>query len=225
MAESHKGPLRRHRRANLAEDASQHLWAVSYSDLLMVLMSFFVIYFSVNDSKDSAIFKILAELPGKVEKGNQEGNVYADPKTPSRDIAATQQKIIDMLGVDEEIKVEKVSEREILVHFPNNIFGIRDYTLSGPIKSKLKTLMGTLSPYQDGITLTFVGHTDAVPVMSHDRIISNNLVLSGLRAASAAEYAIQAGGFRADAVSTQGSAQFDRGTRSFSVRIGERKVQ
>ena len=33
------------------------LWAVSYSDLLMVLMSFFVIYFAANKDKKDAIFQ------------------------------------------------------------------------------------------------------------------------------------------------------------------------
>ena len=36
---------------DFSEDSNQHLWAVSYSDMLMLLISFFVIYFEIADAK------------------------------------------------------------------------------------------------------------------------------------------------------------------------------
>jgi flagellar motor protein MotB len=47
-------PRPRRRSGQLHEDANQHLWAVSYADLLMVLMSFFVISFQMVDVPDSS---------------------------------------------------------------------------------------------------------------------------------------------------------------------------
>ncbi|RYZ56260.1 MAG: hypothetical protein EOP07_12820, partial [Proteobacteria bacterium] len=68
----HDKPLRHvrieHKKAQLsAEDSAS--WAVSYSDMLMVLMSFFIIFFSYDESKRSTILSELStEMNGKVAK-------------------------------------------------------------------------------------------------------------------------------------------------------------
>jgi len=42
--ESHSAPP-----AEMGEDAMQFLWAISYSDLLMVMLTFFIIFFEFSD--------------------------------------------------------------------------------------------------------------------------------------------------------------------------------
>lgn len=79
------GPGMRHemleRAGNVALESGDdsHSWAVSYSDLLMVLMSFFVIFFSFSDSeKENALSEIAVSVQGAAP-----GGVQAAPAVPS----------------------------------------------------------------------------------------------------------------------------------------------
>ena len=53
-------------RAIHLEDETSHLWAVSYADFLMVLLSFFIIFFSLDKkTKDSVIDEIMLYSSGQ----------------------------------------------------------------------------------------------------------------------------------------------------------------
>ena len=70
--------VRRHRSMSDHGDAD-HGWAVSYSDLLMVLMSFFIIFFSFDNSKKSVIDQITMSLADTGFKAGIEGSSGPTP--------------------------------------------------------------------------------------------------------------------------------------------------
>ena len=43
------------------EDENAHLWAVSYSDFLMALLAFFILFFSMDDTKKDQLILNLAQ--------------------------------------------------------------------------------------------------------------------------------------------------------------------
>ncbi len=58
----------------LYEDPLQFLWAISYADMLMVLMSFFVIYFSMDQAARKTVFdEIVVSLERDVKAEKLEG--------------------------------------------------------------------------------------------------------------------------------------------------------
>jgi flagellar motor protein MotB len=69
----------RRRRRGIYEDPLQHLWAISYSDLLMVVMTFFVFFYNVSDQREGGaagmLFQLISSLHqgglGKLEPGAQ----------------------------------------------------------------------------------------------------------------------------------------------------------
>jgi flagellar motor protein MotB len=60
-SEEIQAPLRRRRRSTMHHEDGEG-WAVSYSDMLMVLMSFFIIFFNLDDSPPSHLSGLLENL-------------------------------------------------------------------------------------------------------------------------------------------------------------------
>ena len=78
-------------------------------------------------------------------------------------------------------------------------------------------------PYADDIDLTFVGHTDAVPLgVSKTRLMNDNFALSVMRATRALQFSIREG-FPAERMAAKGSAEKKRNTRSLSLIIKARR--
>ncbi len=199
-----------------------HLWAVSYSDLLMVLMSFFIIFFSIEeDSRDDLLKEIAVTIAPNT-------NTLAAANSP-----ASQTKILNLeaiatvlntnLADENTMTLTEVKKGTVHVQFPENAFAIRQYKLSKELKGNLKNLVDATKPFADRIKLTFIGHSDSrqLIIRDDDGIIKDNYVLSALRANEAMQYAATLG-IPAETLYLQGSASNALNSRTISVRIERR---
>lgn len=195
------------------EDSLQFLWAVSYTDLLMVLLCFFVLFFGTPDVKPSVINDVIVALGGKAT-----GDSTSAP--PQGNQASGLLAALNSIGLTSERDPETGG---ILVHLPDNLYPAGEFALNDRAKESLAKLLARIEPYAGQLTLTLIGHADAQPLLVHrEAIVDSNLVLSSLRASRAAEFVMESG-FDPRAVLTQGAGEYERSTRSLSIRISDRK--
>lgn len=206
------------------EDDTGHLWAVSYADFLMVLLSFFILFFSVNKKDKDTIISIISQVKQKGLGSGQEGTkgVGSASRTTAGVGNPAQPKAIveELKGKLTAIKWE-VNDKEKSVTFllDDEIFGRGQVELGSEGREKLKMLLELLKPYVADVDLVFVGHTDSRPVKSdHIAGVSNNFDLSALRAAHAVKLAMGMG-LPKDSLFTHGSADNTRSTKSLSVVV------
>lgn len=222
------------------EEGESHLWAVSYADLLMVILSFFVIFFSQNEEVEKNIIQqILTETTGGASSSNSgkgsgfERNSGNYERAPSAYIKADNQSLdkeklttsLELLA--NKLKPFKVTSYKkadsIVFQLPENVFGLKKYSLNSQSKKQLKLLMERLDPYMDLIDIIVVGHSDTTPVLlkDQDQLIQNNFDLSNLRAGRALRY-IMSIGIPKERLFTYADAGNKRNTRSLSILIKPR---
>lgn len=199
-----------------------HGWAVSYADLLMVILSFFVIFFSKDkDEKQSVIQQIVTEMDGKRSPSSAKDQASQNSRglvangtgnsnyTGSRNSGATLSAYQSPVEKDQlkkhlhslsqqllnfNIKTEKRAEA-IIYRFPDNIFAKNKFHMNKPHKEHLFSLLKKLKPYYDKVDIVFIGHTDQNPVTKpfYNGVVKNNFDLSSLRANSALRAALEVG--------------------------------
>ncbi len=226
----------RSRKGELHEDALQHLWAVSYSDLLFVLLSFFIIFFQMeNPEKDKSILdKVLLSVQDKTVETdairNSGGDTGNGVRTPQAAVGAqvNAKSVIDQIAEDlkgSDISVQPADKGVINLNFADNVYEPFGYVPNRKVKAELNEILKRLSPHKANLKITFIGHTDDAAINSKrkkkNEVISSNLVLSNLRAARAVEHAM-ANGFDPRFLSAEGAGEFNRNTRSLTMRIVER---
>ncbi len=203
------------RRREIHEDPLQHLWAVSYSDLLMVLMAFFLLFFQFEDmlkSEDGKLHRILSALEqGGIENQSAKPREHYDP----REVAS--------LLSQPSLKVSvRGAQQDLVLDFPSGFFSAGQHHLGSSQRTLLKNVLRVLQPFHTQVSLTFEGHTDPQPVRgTKNKVIDSNLVLSSLRAARAAELAVEQG-FEPAFVSALGVAEHLRKSRSLSLLVSGR---
>ena len=198
------------------ELGESHGWAVSYADLLMVLLSFFVLYFSfAEDNPDTVndqLQRIALSMQGMTPK--EVARVMR-----SRDTA-------DMSSLAAVLKIEgiKVTQNQdhLLVELEKGIFRSADYRLQAPLRAQLDAVIGKLKPFEETLTLTVIGHTDKLPLIPRNEFLTNNFDLSSMRALSALKYIIEKG-FPENRVSARAASSYDRDARSitFELRVAK----
>ena len=206
-------------------------WAVSYSDLLMVLLAFFVLYFRFGEQESSSILNNVvrqldsqaaarlanAQSAGAVSQNAAAGDTVASAPSLS---AKQLRTAIETAGLKIE---ESALKGSLTIHFSDQFFAPGQYQLTLKQNEKLQQLLSLLEPYRSQIDLVFIGHTDTSAIATgRKKVVDSNLVLSNLRAARAAEFALLKG-FDPQHVSSEGVGQYRRATRSLSVKIVERK--
>ncbi len=241
-------PLPRFKKYKLHEDSGQDfLWAVSYSDLLMVLMSFFIIFFDVTqDEKSSILAKAQTALDLKFRQGGAGSSQTAKADSASE----TSQKTAGDSLLSGQVEAKGTGKQGVpsleylsrsmdtagvrIVFGPgfesltlildDNLFESGSYRINESIQKIIQPILDRLSPYKEEIVLTWIGHTDATPVTQLKKInsvIDSNLVLSNLRSIRAVEFTLQQG-FPAENIFSQGAERDSRKTRSLSLRIQEK---
>lgn len=203
------------------EDENAHLWAISYSDFLMALLSFFILFFSMDDKKQSQLILTLADdfsqMGGAKEDGAGKGTSGA---LASKDVET--QKALPQ-GLDEVLKdlnVQMNKEEETLrIDFPADFFANGKYQINGSQNELMKKVLAKIKPYQNGIKLYFEGHTDSKPSQTKvNDIVIDNFLLSSLRASNALFKAREMG-FDEKHMYIQAVSSNLRNTRSLSLRI------
>ncbi len=175
----------RRKRKNLTEESGeeQEPWLVTYGDMMTLLMTFFVLLFSmstIDPVKLEQFSDSVGEALGKKTKTQKYSlaEIYSDVV-----------KVIEEENLQEQIQVE-TSERGVAIKIPSEIsFGIGSADLNPriyPILNKFEDMMKK-STYPIAIE----GHTDNVPIRS--AMFPSNWELSAARAAQVVRYYIARG--------------------------------
>lgn len=192
-------------------------WAVSYSDLLMVLMSFFIIYFNLNTEKENVKIEQLAfKLINNEILQKQNVTISTNRKIANNDLVEGLNPLFKE-GKGEQKQVYK----EFLIDLPPNIYEVGKYDLSHSVTSKLEKVFDVIREHKKDVDVYFIGHTDVLKFKKNKDVINSNLVLSSMRAVKAVEYAIKKG-FDENQVFVQGLKGQPRNTRSLSLRLVSR---
>ena len=205
------------------EDETAHLWAVSYADFLMVLLSFFILFFSTDTQTKDDIIEVISKKTQKITEGSES----------SSSLAGTAGTGIDGVDVDSLINVLKARnvsveklKRKIVFRFADNIYGLGEFRLTQDSRQELFAVLDLLKPYYEAVDITIVGHTDSLKLKQRDQkqLIKNNFDLSVFRATRALEAAIGHGA-PIEALAAKGSADFRRNSRTLSLVVTPRNIE
>lgn len=194
------------------DDSDANGWAVSYSDLLMVLMSFFVLFFSFGDG--NKLDEIIWSLNPN-EKSQTQNQVK---NAATRNPASFDAKLLDDLKTTEEYVME--SKEDLLwIHLPDTMYYPGQIEIMERKKIILDDLLTKLEPFSEKIKLTIVGHSDNTPLSkTKNYYIQDNFSLSALRASRIVSDLIRRG-FPSEQLYIRAGAENIRNTRSLSLQI------
>lgn len=214
--------------SRLEEGGDSHLWAVSYSDLLMVLMSFFVIYFSFDnaDPSNSNILSIAKSMreggaiaggtgTKDTDKGFEGKNVAMDAGQMAMEKGTNDSFIQKLRSLN--VKIQAPGDAVVL-NLEDDIFKGGEFVLPVETETRLKEIYDLLTPYREQVSIVVIGHADHTKMGRRNDYLSNNFDLSSLRALKALQYFLSLG-FPQDQISAQGAAENERNSRSLSLRI------
>lgn len=199
-----------------------HAWAVSYADFLMVLLSFFVIFFSIDSNEKETLIDSIAAKSG-FDKTAGSGGKESDRTLASFSaLPAGVQEVGDAL---EGFFVEKVDgKQKLYIYLDDDIYPPGKIDLPFQQIEKLKQILRTLEPFNGKINITFIGHTDnTVVARSKSTYVKDNFDLSSLRATRALQQAVKAD-FDPSHMYAQGVAEHTRGSRTLSLVITPREA-
>lgn len=202
----------------LNESESEHAWeeqseawAISYADVLMVLLCFFILFFSTNREKAlPKISKYLNTLQ-KVEP--------LPAKNTSAETKAFTDEIKTALGKEAKI-IESKNGEQIQINLSDDLFSAGSYRLNAAGDAEVDALLRRLIPLRSEVEIAITGHSDSQPVTaSRSRLIEGNFDLSALRASKVIQRAITLGFDPQTLRISSASAQNERNTRSVSITL------
>ncbi len=200
-------------------DDNSHLWAVAYSDLLMVLLSFFILFSTIDTKKQSSLLIDLAQNFDKSGTGST-----SDRK--ENQLEKSGQKV-DIRSIEDKLKsmnVTYIKEKEFMtIHFSEQLFGNAQFIMNESQKKQVSEVLEKILPYKNKINIYFEGHSDSNPIASaKNKIVQDNYVLSSLRGTQALHLAKELG-FDEKYLFAQGSSSNIRNSRSLSLKIEPRE--
>lgn len=221
-------------RSKSEEDSLSHMWAVSYSDLLMVLLSFFIVFFDPDSEKKNDRLKIAETfLTMGVQQATSKNQAKTERTLSSKpDIKGAETTPISPKGLAaltktlSATKVQIASDQRtpgiILIHFDDNFYRAGKFELDSKQSEQLLSILNIIKTSETPVRLSFIGHSDAQPVQAllKQGVLKSNQDLSGIRASRAAEFARKAG-FDKLILTSEGFGSSMRNTRSLSIRISE----
>lgn len=153
-------------------------WAISYGDMITLLLTFFILFFSLdkNKSKAESMNKALIEV---FEKEKIKSEMAQDLNK------ASEIQKLDLLNA-QIIKLEN----HIVVTFPGiSFFDLGRTELTEVGKEELKKFLNKFIPYAAQYIVKVQAYTDTKKVIpTKSRKFSDNLELSALRAVSSIRY-------------------------------------
>lgn len=193
-----------------------HGWAVSYADLLMVLLSFFVMYFSFAEEDPNSAHDKLKQI-ALAMKG--EGATAAQRKPDS----------VDFSNLEDVLKIEgvKVTQKDdhLLVELEQGVFGSGDYRINSGLQKQVDVVVEKLTPFKESLAIMVIGHADKRPLVPRNEFLRDNFDLSSLRALNVLKRVI-AKGVPENRASARAASSYDRDARSitFEIRLAKRNL-
>jgi len=205
--------------SHVGEDENQHLWAVSYSDFLMVLLSFFILFFSTEAPQKKKLIMELATHFSDSNAGPGSGSGQGTGVGPDGNRRMPSGVFESLKGLDVSVDTEK---ENLIINFPNDLYGPGKHHIENTSLALIENFLKIMKPYQGNVNLYFEGHADSAPLKVHkNEIIVDNFVLSSLRASSALGIARKMG-FSEKNMFIQANSSNLRNSRSLSIRIEPR---
>ncbi len=151
-------------------------WAISYGDMITLLLSFFVIFFSTDFKKEKEE-KLQESVVTNLEKGDY-------TKSLNDKFSTTNDSVIpDEVDLSETV-VKKMSNGDIYIFFPNiSFFKSGMVSLSQESNTAVDKVSQSYMPYAANYKLKVQAFTDDVPVKSGLRF-KDNVELSLFRSLS-----------------------------------------
>lgn len=234
-------PFRVTRRASLAVEHKENLnWAVSYSDLLMVLMSFFILFFSMEDKsktpKDgpSPLERIAMGMRGQTAPSpaasasappparmgaGADGSAVSGPEAIARSGNGFQERLDGWNAKLKSARLHtKISGENLIVDFPEAVYAPGRYDVPASVQDDLRTVAGLLAEDLERVQLVVIGHADPQPLRARREFLQDNFDLSTIRALRGLRFMASLGIPEAR-LFAQGASSNDRGQRSISIEI------
>ncbi len=194
-----------------ASHGGGHGWAVSYADLLMVLLSFFVMYFSFAEENPNTVDNQLQRIALSM-KGISPEQINARMKEKDSAEMSSLADAMKLAGI-------KVTQKEDhLVMELTEEYKPADYRLNKPLSKQMDVVLEALKPYHNKVNITIIGHADAKKLAPRNEFLQDNFDLSSIRALRALKYAINTG-YPEKFASARAASYFDRDARSLSVEV------
>lgn len=211
-------------------DDTSMLWAVSYADFLMVLLSFFIIFFSFEHSKNKDILNRIIQSTKTIETGKRAPTAIGEGSSsgtgdggvvPGTLTQEQSEALVSQMGT--LFKAFKTDQRkepvQLVIYMPDDSFRKGEVELSPEHRPEFKEAIENLKKFEKDISLTFVGHADKSPVMHlENRKFVDNFDLSALRATWALREAARLG-LDPKNLQAKGVAENSRGSRTVSIVI------
>jgi len=142
----------------------------------------------------------------------------------------TNNKVVKDLGsaltdvlMDSSVKVTvEVLPKSVLIKFSDEMYGPRKWMLSDKSRKALDLVVDIIAAKKDDLIVDVVGHTDDKPVsIVKGDIVTNNFILSSLRASSALDFFMEKG-FSKGNLRATGVADANDGSKTLSLQISAR---
>lgn len=207
------------------EDETAHLWAVSYADFLMVLLSFFILFFSTDDQTKDDIIERISKTTEKMGVVGSADSSSVSAQTGRGGFSSVDVDALAQILKQRNVTIEKL-RRKIIFKFDDNIYGLGEFKLNSESQTELFAVLDLLKPYFESVDITIVGHTDSRKMRQRQsqQLIKNNFDLSVFRATRALEAAITHGA-PIEALAAKGSADFRRNSRTLSLVVTPRNIE
>lgn len=206
-----------------------HAWAVSYADFLMVLLSFFILFFSMEKNQRNNFIQNLMDTNEKLSKESKASTATTIVATTTNQDIKKEGTPIEagmlpagLASLTSKLKnyhIDQTKSEKIVIYFEDNIYKPGAIKLPPKQLDKLQDLLDQLDPFMDHLKITFVGHTDGNKRFKHKSLyMKNNFDLSSLRATNALQQVVKMG-YSPKNMFIQGVAEHDRASRTISIII------
>ena len=157
-------------------------WAISYGDMVTLLLAFFVLFFTLDPEKEKQELLQQSLLVSLAERSPN--NLFRKPNSLHIGQEESSNNIDEKLVNDWGATVHQVGQR-IIVDFPGvSFFEIGNTRLNLQGQKRLATFVKKYLPFSGSYTLGIRAFTDSRPVLSKSLVYRDNLELSALRAVS-----------------------------------------
>lgn len=191
-------------------------WLLTYSDLITLLMIFFVVMYASSSINSTKYNKLSKSLNGVLSGGGSsilDGDTAGSNDSPApivqtentesknlSDIKNTIDSTFQEAGLASYVETN-IQERGLIITLSNSIFfESGKANIKAEVKPELNKIAESLKKIDNAIRIE--GHTDNVPEKSND--FSSNWQLSAVRAANVVQYFIETNGLPGDRLSAAG---------------------
>ncbi|MDV4151670.1 flagellar motor protein MotB [Clostridium sp. AL.422] len=197
-------------------------WLLTYSDLITLLMVFFVVLYSASNVNQKKYEKLANSMSNAFTGGtginNQEvgqplgessGDGELSPLVQSEEekLQGIEGQVDDMIkDLDLQDSVStSIEERGLVISFNDSIFfDSAKADIKIDMRSKLSSLAIILNKIDNYVRVE--GHTDNIPIKNED--FSSNWKLSSIRASNVVEFLIEKGSVSPDRLSAVGYGEY-----------------